>query len=210
MTKLFDVNKLLKGVQKLFYRKDDSMRRENLEELKMSLFDLLVKVALKKGSFVLSSGRTSNYYLDGRLITLNPQGAYLTAKIILKMIAGRNIDAIGGPTMGADPIVGAIACLSYIDKIPIQTFIVRKSAKEYGMQRQIEGPRLKENSRVILFDDVATTGKALIEAKQALDKIGVSVENAVVIVDRQEGALDNLARENLKLESIFTIKDFGL
>lgn len=210
MTKLFDANKLLKGVQKLFYRKDDSMRRENLEELKMSLFDLLVKVALKKGSFVLSSGRTSNYYLDGRLITLNPQGAYLTAKIILKMIAGRNIDAIGGPTMGADPIVGAIACLSYIDKIPIQTFIVRKSAKEYGMQRQIEGPRLKENSRVILFDDVATTGKALIEAKQALDKIGVSVENAVVIVDRQEGALDNLARENLKLESIFTIKDFGL
>jgi len=186
------------------------MPGETLEELKASLFNLLEKTALKRGNFVLSSGKASNYYLDGRLITLAPEGAYLVAKIILQMISGRNIDAIGGPTLGADPIVGAIACLSYIEEIPIQTFIVRKSAKEHGMQRQIEGPQLKDKSRVVLFDDVATTGKALIEAKQALEKIGVSVESAVVIIDRLEGARDNLSKENLKLESIFTVRDFGL
>jgi len=181
-----------------------------IKKLKKKLFLLLKKEALKKGRFVLSSGRVSNYYLDGRIITLSAEGAYLVASIILEMIKGKKIDAIGGPTLGADPIVGAVACLSNINNKPIKTFIVRKSTKEHGMQRQIEGPALKKKGRVVLVDDVVTTGKALIEAKAALDKIGVQVEKAVVIVDRQEGAKENLAKTGLKLESIFKIKDFGL
>ena len=180
------------------------MKRQNLKDLKRSLLRLLEREALKKGRFVLSSGKTSNYYLDGRVITLTPEGAYLVASIILNYIKGKDIDAIGGPTLGADPIVGAIACLSHINKIPIKTFIVRKQAKVHGMQRQIEGPRLKKNSKVILVDDVATTGKSLIEAKQALDKIGIRTVKAVVIVDRKEGAKENLANAGLKLESIFS------
>jgi orotate phosphoribosyltransferase len=186
------------------------MPKENMQELKVKLLELLSKEALKKGSFVLSSGKKSNYYLDGRIITLTPQGAYLVANIILEFIKDKHIDAVGGPTLGADPIVGAVAALSYIAKIPLKTFIVRKSAKEHGTQRQIEGPALSKGNRVILVDDVATTGKALLEAKEALDKIDVVVEKALVIVDRREGAEENLAKAGLKLESIFKIEDFGL
>lgn len=190
--------------------KGGAMAREELKELKEKLLVLLQKEALKKGSFVLSSGKASNYYLDGRVITLTPEGAYLVASIILKLIKGADIAALGGPTLGADPIAGAVAALSYINKIPLQTFIVRKSTKEHGTQRQIEGPALKQNSKVILVDDVATTGKSLIEAKEALDKAGIKADKAIVILDRNEGAKGNLARVGLKLEAIFNIKDFGL
>lgn len=186
------------------------MERQELKALKERLFNLLNKEALKKGRFVLSSGKISSYYLDGRIITLSQEGAYLVASIILEMIKGQDIDAIGGPTLGADPIAGAIAALSQIKKIPLKTFIVRKTAKDHGTQRQIEGPTLKTGERVILVDDVATTGKALIEAKGALEKIGVKVDKAIVIVDRDEGASLNLAKADLKLEPIFKIADFGL
>ncbi len=186
------------------------MERESQAELKKKLFDLLNNQALKRGKFVLSSGKESSYYLDGRVITLAPQGAYLAASIILDMIKGEDLDAAGGPTLGADPILGAMAALSYINNQPIKTFIVRKQAKEHGTGRQIEGPALKKGDHVILLDDVATTGKAIIEAKQVLDKIGVIVRKAIVIVDRDEGAADNLAKAGLELASIFKIADFGL
>lgn len=184
--------------------------KTSIAELKKQLLTLLNKEALKRGEFVLSSGKTSNYYLDGRVITLTPEGAFLVASIILELYKDKKIVAIGGPTLGADPIVGAIACLSHIKNIPLKTFIVRKAVKEHGTQRQIEGPIIEKGSKVILVDDVATTGKALIEAKLALDKVGILADNAIVIVDRCEGASENLAKEGLTLESIFTIKDFGL
>lgn len=186
------------------------MENLKLAELKEKLFKLLNQKALKRGKFVLSSGQESNYYLDGRVITLTPEGAYLVASIILEMIKGQTLDAIGGPTLGADPIVGALAALSYVNQQPIKTFIVRKQPKEHGMSRQVEGPELKAGDHVILVDDVATSGKAILEAKQALDKIGVIAEKAIVIVDRNQKAIENLAKVGLKLESIFKIAEFGL
>ncbi len=187
-----------------------TMEKLTTAELKEKLFNLLNEVALKRGKFVLSSGKESNYYLDGRLITLSPQGAYLVSSIILDMIKDEALDAIGGPTLGADPITGALAALSYINGQPVKTFIVRKQAKEHGTQQQVEGPELKRGSRVILIDDVATSGKAILEAKQALDKIGVIADRAIVIVDRNQGAVTNLAKVGIKLQSIFKIADFGL
>ena len=160
----------------------------NIDELKKELRLLLEKEALKRGDFTLSSGKKSNYYLDGRVITMTPEGAYLVGNIILDMAKGRGIDAIGGPTLGADPIVGAVACLAYQRDIPVKTFIVRKAAKEHGTGKQVEGPALNPGSSVILVDDVATTGKALIEAKEAIDKVGLKADTAFVIVDRLEGA----------------------
>ena len=186
------------------------MEKLNFTQLKEKLFNLLNQEALKRGKFLLSSGKESNYYLDGRVITLSPQGAYLVASIILDMLEDEVLDAIGGPTLGADPIVGALAVLSYINQHPIKTFIVRKQAKEHGTLQQVEGPALKNGDRVILVDDVATSGKAILEAKQALDKIGVIADKAIVIVDRNQGAVDNLAKVGVKLESIFKIADFGL
>ncbi|MDD4953949.1 MAG: orotate phosphoribosyltransferase [Candidatus Omnitrophica bacterium] len=186
------------------------MEKEDIKSLKAKLFTLLEKEALSKGKFVLSSGKESNYYLDGRVITLTPEGAYLVAAIILEMIKDKGADAVGGPTLGADPVCGALAALSHMKNTPVKSFIVRKAAKEHGKQRLIEGPQLKAGNKVVLIDDVATTGKSLIEAKQALDDMGIKADTAIVIVDRCEGAADNLAKAGLKLESIFKIKDFGL
>lgn len=178
--------------------------------MKKALFQLLEQGALKRGSFTLSSGKTSTYYLDGRVITLTPEGAYLVANIILDMVKGLQIDAIGGPTLGADPIAGAVACSAHQRGLPLTAFIVRKEAKGHGMQRQVEGPALSKSARVVIVDDVATTGKALIEAKAALEALGVTVVKAIVIVDRNEGARQNCAQAGISLESIFTIADFGL
>ncbi len=186
------------------------MREENLKDLKEKLRALLEKDALKRGEFVLSSGKKSNYYLDGRVITLTPEGAYLVGKIILEMIKDKAIDAVGGPTLGADPIVGAVAVLAHIQQVPLKTFIVRKATKEHGTQRQVEGPQLKAKERVVLVDDVATTGKSLVEAKAALDNLNVVVDSVIVIVDRSEGAVENLAKVGLKLEAIFKKEELGL
>ena len=186
------------------------MEKQNLEELKQRLLALLKKEAFKKGNFVLSSGKASTYYLDGRIITLTPEGAYLVASIMLELVKGLPVTAIGGPTLGADPIVGAIAVLSHMHSIPMKTFIVRKAAKGHGMHRQIEGPALKAGDKVIVVDDVATSGKALLEAKEALEKIGVVIEKAIVIVDRCEGAKENLAHAGIQLDAIFSIKDLGI
>ncbi len=181
------------------------MKNYNTVELKEKLLALLKKEAFKKGKFVLSSGKESDFYLDGRIITMTPEGAFLIASIILEMIKDEAIDGFGGPTLGADPIVGAVACLSHIQAKPVKTFIVRKAVKAHGTQRQIEGPALAPGSRVILVDDVATTGKSLIEAKQVLDGLGLIAERAIVIVDRNEGAGENLAKAGLRLEAIFNL-----
>jgi orotate phosphoribosyltransferase len=183
------------------------MTSQNIAQFKEKLLVLLKKEAFKKGKFILSSGKESDFYLDGRIITMTPEGAFLIAAIILEMLKGESIDAFGGPTLGADPIIGAVACLSHIQGQPIKTFIVRKAAKVHGTGRLVEGPALATGKRVILVDDVATTGKSLIEAKQVLDAMGVIADKAIVIVDRNEGAKENLSRAGLELESIFNLTD---
>lgn len=184
------------------------MAEQNLKELKAKLLVLLKKHAFKRGQFILSSGKSSDYYLDTRIVTLSSEGAYLVGSIILELIKDKGITAIGGPTIGADPIVGAVMALGHLRNLALKAFIVRKNAKDHGSKRQVEGPALNPGEKVLLVDDVATTGKALLEAKQALDKIGVKIEAALVIVDRLEGAASNLEKEGLKLDALFTIEDF--
>ncbi len=184
------------------------MVQQNIEELKVRLLVLLKKDAFKRGQFVLSSGKSSDYYLDGRIVTLSSEGAYLIGSIILELIRGKGITAIGGPTIGADPIVGAVMALAHLRNLSLKAFIVRKSAKDHGSKRQVEGPALSPGEKVLLIDDVATTGKALLEAKQALDNLGVKIEAILVIIDRLEGAGSNLEKEGLKLDALFKITDF--
>jgi orotate phosphoribosyltransferase len=184
------------------------MAEQNIKELKARLLALLKRDAFKRGQFILSSGKTSDYYLDGRIVTLSSEGAYLVGSIILELIKDKGITAIGGPTIGADPIVGAAAALAHLRNFNLKAFIVRKHVKGHGSKRQVEGPALNPGEKVILVDDVATTGKALLEAKQALDKMGVKIEATLVIIDRLEGAGGNLEKEGLKLEALFNIEDF--
>jgi orotate phosphoribosyltransferase len=184
------------------------MAAENLDSLKKQLLDILKKDAFFRQKVVLSSGKESDFYIDARLVTLTSQGAFLTASIILELIKGQKIDAIGGPTLGADPIAGALAALSHLNQKPLNTFIVRKAPKPHGRMRHIEGPALKEGSRVILIDDVATTGKSLVEAIEKLKEDGVKVLQAIVLVDRQEGATESLAKVGCPLVAIFNSSDF--
>lgn len=177
-------------------------------EDKSKLFDILKKEAFSRGKFILSSGKESDFYLDARLVTLSPAGAYLTGKVMLDMVKDDHLDAIGGPTLGADPMVGAIGSLSYQAGKPIDTFIIRKQPKAHGKQQQVEGPLLKEGACVAIIDDVATTGKAFVESIEVLQKMNIRIKKAVCIIDRGEGAREALAKYDVPLESIFTISEF--
>ncbi len=186
------------------------MEKENINELRLRLLELMKKEAFRRGEFILSSGKKSQFYLDGRCVTLDGEGAYLSAALFLDLLKNENFEAIGGPTLGADPIAGAIGLLSFLKGRPLKTFIVRKVPKGHGAGRQIEGPKLKKGSRLILVDDVATSGKSFIEALEVLRREGFKVDTALCIVDRQEGAGEALAQENCRLLSLLTPKDFGI
>lgn len=181
----------------------------NIEDLRKKLFALLKEHAYKEGKIVLSSGKIGSYYIDARLVTLSAEGAYLTAAIILDLVNDKKIRAIGGPTLGADPFLGAIGALSYLAKEPIDTFIVRKTPKEHGTKKRIEGPGFKKGDRVVIVDDVATSGGSLLDCITVLRQEGVVIECAVVIIDRQEGAVENLARVNCPLIPIFKASEFS-
>lgn len=180
----------------------------DVTQAKAKLFDILKTQAFFKERIILSSGKESDHYFDARRVTLSAAGAFLTATVMLDMIRPDKVEAIGGPTLGADPMVGAIASLSYQQNAPIKTFIIRKAPKAHGKQQQLEGPLLSPNASVVLIDDVATTGKAFLESLDVTDKMGIKVVKCLCIINRQEGADEALAKRGCKLESIFTSQEF--
>lgn len=155
-----------------------------------------------KEQVILSSGKSSDYYFDLRRVTLTPEGAYLSALLILDAVKDDLIDAIGGPTLGADPMVGAISVLSMQMGRPMNSFIIRKTPKKHGRQQLIEGPFLKSGSRVILIDDVATSGKAFLESIDVLRHQDLEIVKAVCLIDREEGAAEALAKKDCPMVSI--------
>jgi orotate phosphoribosyltransferase len=159
---------------------------------KQRLKQLLKEKAVKTGEFKLSSGGTSNFYVDGKQITCHPEGAFLMAKIILEKIKDCKAEFIGGMTIGSDPIAAAVAVLSKDTPNPIPAFIVRKQQKEHGMKKEIEG-LIKPNSNVVVVDDVITKGTATLGAIAAVEKIGCKVVKVICLVDRQEGGEEALS-----------------
>jgi len=183
------------------------MSNDILKNDKDRLLRLLVSRALFKEKVTLSSGKTSDYYIDARRVTLSSEGAYLCAKIILELLRDENVAAVGGPTLGADPLLGAIGVLSHQLKRPLDTFIVRQAPKPYGKQQQVEGPLLKPGANVVLIDDVATTGKAFVQSLEVLGQMGIRASRAVCIVDREEGAREAVAAKGCELISLFKASD---
>lgn len=177
-------------------------------KLREELYRLIKEKAYREGEIKLASGKTSKYYLDARAVTLSSEGAYLVGNLVFDLVCGWNVAAVGGPTLGADPIVGALAVISYENKRPLNTFLIRKSPKTHGRMLQVEGPQIRSGSEVVLLDDVATTGGSLVDAIAILKKIGVSVKRAIVIIDRDEGAQENLAKEGCELISLFKASEF--
>lgn len=180
----------------------------NLEQDKEEFFNVLKKGAFFREKIILSSGKESDYYIDARRVTLTSRGVYLCAKIMLDMLKDEKYDAIGGPTLGADPIIGAVGVLCYQEGKEINTFIIRKAPKSHGKQQQIEGPLIPEGSEVILIDDVATTGKNFLLSIDVLAKNRIKAKKALCIVDREEGAKEALAQKQCELVSIFTAEEF--
>lgn len=157
--------------------------------------------ALKVGRFHLSSGSTSPYYFDGRLITLDPEGAYRVAKAFLPELISCGAEAMAGPTLGADPIVSAVAAVSYMEGHPIPGLIVRKETKTYGDMRSIEGP-LTTGARVVLVDDTCTTGGNLLRAIEAIEAAGCHVIKVMAVLDRREGGSDEIRRRGYEFVAL--------
>ena len=179
------------------------------EQKRDRLRRLLEERSLKRGSFVLRSGKTSDYFLDGKQTTLSAEGCALVGELIFDLIDDLDVSAIGGPTLGADPIVAAVAAESWRRGRPLDAFIVRKESKDHGLGDRIAGP-IRRGQRVAIVEDVVTKGGAIAMAIDAAEDAGLDVAVAVTIVDRLEGGGDALRARGLDFRSIFTIRDFGI
>ena len=165
-----------------------------MENEREQLRFLLKRESLILGDFTLASGKKSSFYFDSKRTTLLSDGAWLTAREILRLIRENRIEAeaIGGLTLGADPIVCPVAALSHTEGPRLRAFIVRKEAKEHGTGRRIEG-NLPKGSRVIIVDDVVTTAGSTLKAIEAAEVEGHTVVAVICLVDREEGGAAKLA-----------------
>jgi len=170
---------------------------------------LVLEKAVKRGDFTLVSGQKSNYYINGKLVALTSDGLALMAEFFLREIEGENIDAIGGMVIGADPIVGAILTLADRKGLKLDGFLVRKEPKGHGTRSQVEGP-VKDGARVVIIEDVSTTGGSSKKAIDALKELNCEIVKVITLVDRQQGAAENFANWGYKFSSIFTKDELGL
>jgi orotate phosphoribosyltransferase len=178
----------------------------DLANAKSRLLDIIKRKSFLKGQFKLVSGAISDYYLDMKPTTFDPEGASLVADIICGLLADdTDVESIGGLELGAVPIVAAVCARSWAGH-PVNGFVVRKEKKGHGTDKQIDG-NFKPNTVVVLIEDVTTKGGSVMQAVHAVRERGARVKKIITIVDRLEGAGENLKREGLDLVPIFTTHD---
>jgi orotate phosphoribosyltransferase len=170
---------------------------------------LLAERSVKRGSFTLASGKQSDIYIDARLTTMSPDGMVLIGTLGLAAISERNWlpDSIGGLTMGADPVAFSISHTSALKGAPIRAFSVRKEAKSHGTGNRIEGP-FQKGDRVVVIEDVITTGKSALEAIDAIENAGGNLLGVLSVVDRQDGGREAIGARGYDVISLTTIMDF--
>lgn len=175
--------------------------------------DALIKVfqerALKFGDFTLVSGKKSSYYLDGKQVMLHARGLRLVSEGLLDLLSDVEFDAIGGMSIGADPIIGGVLTVAAEQNREMIGVMVRKEAKGHGTQKFIEGP-LEPGMKVVVVDDVVTTGGSSLDAAKRIQDFGAEVVEVVGIVDRMQGGAENFAKHNLPFRSLLSILDFGI
>jgi len=178
--------------------------------LRMRLRDLLVERAIQYGHFVLASGRTSGYYVDKTQITLMGEGLYCLARVILDQIEGMDVQAVGGMTIGADPIAGAVSALGICHGQHLDAFIVRKERKERGTRQRVEGP-VPQGARVVVLEDVITTGGSALEAIRAVEEeADATVVQVIAMVDRLQGGREAIVEAGHEFTALFTVEDLGV
>lgn len=174
--------------------------------MKEELIDMLCRKSFKfsdKPIFKLVSGRMSRFYVNCKPVTLCARGIFLAGHLLFEAIRDNKVTAVGGLTFGADPLAVATAFASELNAQPINAFSIRKTRKDHGMVRWIEGD-IQAGARVAIIDDVATTGGSTIKAIERARAEGLEVAKAVIFVDRQEGGLDNIRRHVPNVSCIIT------
>ena len=186
----------------------------SVEDQRSELRDLLLEKSVCFGEFTLVSGAKSDFYVDSKLTTLDPRGARLIGALGWEVIKNRiaetgcQVDAVGGLTMGADPIALAVALHSESEGRPLQTVAIRKEPKKHGRNKLIEG-NFKEGDSVVVIDDVVTTGGSTIKAIEAIEESGGAVAFVLVLVDRQEGGAQNIEKLGHHVEALFRREDLA-
>jgi orotate phosphoribosyltransferase len=187
----------------------DIRTHDDIAERARAILELSERLgALKFGEFKLSSGGTSHYYFDGRLVTLDPEGAYLVARAFLPLLRECKAEAVAGPALAAVPIVSSIALMSYTDGDPISGLIVRQEVKGHGTKRTIEGS-LREGARVVVVDDACSTGGSLIHAIEAVEAAGCEVVRVICILDRRSGGSDAIRQRGYDFVALLEANEKG-
>ncbi|HEY9890813.1 MAG TPA: orotate phosphoribosyltransferase [Candidatus Sericytochromatia bacterium] len=178
----------------------------DLTSVRQQLLDLFCNFAYKEGDFVLSSGQRSTYYINCKPVTLDPNGALAVGRLLLNKLP-MDTQAVAGLTLGADPIVSAVSVVSAYENRPLPALIIRKEAKGHGTMAYIEGPTLVPGAKVVVLEDVVTTGQSALKAVERLRGAGYSVEQVIALVDRQQGGAELYQSVGLKFEAVFSIGD---
>ena len=170
------------------------------------LLSLIQDRAFVRGEVTLSSGRKSDFYVDGKMIEMSPEGAYLIGEVLFEQIKDHDINAIGGLAVGAVPVVTSVAVSCYHHGKDVEGVFVRAEPKAHGTKKTIEG-RLPENARVVVVDDVVTSGKSIMTAIEAIEERGGKIVLVLSIVDRDAGAREFFASQGYTYESIYSKQD---
>ncbi|MBE9005714.1 orotate phosphoribosyltransferase [Fortiea sp. LEGE XX443] len=178
----------------------------DLATLRHKLLDLFCQLAYQEGDFVLSSGLRSSYYINKTQVTLHPQGALAVGRLIFPLLPA-DTQAVAGLTLGADPIVTAVSVVSVYENRPIPALIIRKEAKGYGTKAYIEGPTLPEGAKIVVLEDVVTTGQSALKAVNRLQEAGYVVEEIIALVDRKQGGAELYQSVGLKFKALFEIEE---
>jgi orotate phosphoribosyltransferase len=176
-----------------------------MTELKQKLARLLLKLSYKEGDFTLTSGKKSDYYFDCKQTALHAEGGYLIGRLFFEMLKGYDVDGVGGMTLGADPLITGVTVVSHLEGRPLPGFIIRKKSKGHGTDQYLEGlANFREGDKVVLLEDVCTTGGTLITAAQRVRDAGLEIVGVLAVLDREEGGREKLKKAGLELDSIFT------
>ena len=185
---------------------DLQQSEKELKNIHKELLDLFAQLAYQEGDFVLSSGLRSSYYVNKTQVTLHPQGALLIGRILLSMLP-TDTQGVAGLTLGADPIVTAVSVISALENRPIPALIIRKEAKGHGTKAYIEGLNLEPGAKIVVLEDVVTTGQSAMKAVTRLRDAGYTVEQVISLVDRQQGGAELYQSVGLKFTAVFLIAE---
>ncbi len=178
----------------------------NIDSLRQVLLDLIVKYAYVEGDFVLSSGAKSSYYINCKQVTLRAEGALALGRLLFQLLP-KNTAAVAGLTLGADPMVSAVSVVSAWENASLPALIIRKEPKGHGTKAYIEGPSLAENSKVVVLEDVVTTGSSALTAVKRLQDAGYYVTQIMALVDREQGGRELYQSQGIKFQALFSIKE---